>query len=902
MAEVARLQVVIGARINEFNKEMGALQKNVKRTFASDNLGISKGAVGAIVGVGVALGALGLASVKAAGQMEQTRIAFTTLLKDGEKAKSFLSELEKFAASTPFELPGVLDASKRLLAFGFSAEQVIPILTAVGDSAAALGIGEEGIQRLTLAIGQMQAKGKVSAEEMLQLAEAGVPAWEMLANKIGTDIPTAMDKASKGQISAAEGIQAVISGMNSKFGGMMEQQSQTVNGIMSNIQDSVTQTMVVIGDELIEAFDIKGALKGAQDAIGEFADKVKTIGLSNAIRDLPVWFTGSMAVIAGAIMGVAIPAIVALVGTLYTLGVGAGIISAPFIAAGAVIGGVAYAIFENWDWLVIQWEYFCDTMVIAVDGATAEIQNAFAGAVMFAANALDKLFSIVNVSSDLAVQAKEWAANTQKAAQATIEAAKANQQMADSNKVKREFRVSSINAPTEQSSGIKIASPDALGLTSGSTTAAGGSKKGGKNSGIDKISREIDRINEQLNTAKEKTLDMQRDFNEFAVDIKISGLSEFEQVYANIAKEGILRMNSVDEWKNKFANATAEAQQLYERAMKTGDANVIANALAMFEERKAAEITAAEEAKNAKAIIEKEYTEEIMSQATLAQAYKAELDEASKQGDLERYIAYLDEEKAAFLQSQAEKQEAMQLYQDWRMEAEESFASFSLEAIDTLKQGFASSFANAITNSDNLGKSLQNLGKQILNMFIQWKANQLMSQGLLKTGILENVAMQVAAGKTIAAGTREAALYANMLSGGTLAPLAATSITTALGTLSALSSAGAGGSFKGTDLSGYDFGESGLGKKTFPFAAGGVVTAPTHALIGEKSYPEAVLPLRSSVLQKITSFLFDGVDFGASSGDGANVEIINYGDINTGADYDTFMEDIQYSLAMGVRG
>ena len=596
MAEVARLQVVIGARINEFNKEMCALQKNVKRTFASDNLGINKGALGVIAGVGVALGALGLASVKAAGQMEQTRIAFTTLLKDGEKAKSFLSELEKFAASTPFELPGVLDASKRLLAFGFSAEQVIPILTAVGDSAAALGIGEEGIQRLTLAIGQMQAKGKVSAEEMLQLAEAGVPAWEMLANKIGTDIPTAMDKASKGQISAAEGIQAVISGMNSKFGGMMEQQSPTVNGIMSNIQDSVTQTMVVIGDELIEAFDIKAALKGAQDAIGEFADKVKTMGLSNAIRDLPVWFTGSMAVIAGAIMGVAIPAIVALVGTLYTLGVGAGIISAPFIAAGAVIGGVAYAIFENWDWLVIQWEYFCDTMVIAVDGATAEIQNAFAGAVMFAANALDKLFSIVNVSSDLAVQAKEWAANTQKAAQATIEAAKANQQLADSNKVKQEFRVSSINAPTEQSSGIKIASPDALGLTSGSTKATGGSKTGGKNSGIDKISREIDRINEQLNTAKEKTLDMQRDFNNFTMEIKIGGLSEFDQVYANIVKERDQRIAAVDEWKNKFANAATEAQQLYERAMKTGDDTVIANALAMLEQRKAAQVTAEQEA------------------------------------------------------------------------------------------------------------------------------------------------------------------------------------------------------------------------------------------------------------------------------------------------------------------
>jgi len=893
MAEVARLQVVIGARINEFNKEMGALQKNVKRTFASDNLGISKGALGVIAGVGVALGALGVASVKAAGQMEQTRIAFTTLLKDGEKAKSFLSELEKFAASTPFELPGVLDASKRLLAFGFSAEQVIPILTAVGDSAAALGIGEEGIQRLTLAIGQMQAKGKVSAEEMLQLAEAGVPAWEMLANKIGTDIPTAMDKASKGQISAAEGIQAVISGMNSKFGGMMEQQSQTINGIMSNIQDSVTQSMVVIGDKIIEAFDIKPKLKGAQDALGEFTEKVKSIGLADAIREIPSGFAGSMAVIAGAALGVAIPAIVALVGTMGTLAVGAGIISAPVIALGAVVGGVAYAMFENWDWLSEQWDMLCNAMSLATGRMGAYIQKVLGGIIYYAGVASSAITKAVGGTPEISAEMTEHGKSLLMASDVKLAEMDAQQMM---------FSYRPDIEPVKNDNKPVFQNADVNNLGIGGNTAAGIGKTGSKAAGIDKISREIDRINEKLNSAKEKTLDMQRDFNEFAVDIKISGLSEFEQVYANIAKEGILRMNSVDEWKNKFANATAEAQQLYERAMKTGDANVIANALAMLEERKAAEITAAEEAKNAKAIIEKEYTEEIMSQATLAQAYKAELDEASKQGDLERYIAYLDEEKAAFLQSQAEKQEAMQLYQDWRMEAEESFASFSLKAIDTLKQGFASSFANAITNSDNLGKSLQNLGKQILNMFIQWKANQLMSQGLLKTGILENVAMQVAAGKTIAAGTREAALYANMLSGGTLAPLAATSITTALGTLSALSSAGAGGSFKGTDLSGYDFGESGLGKKTFPFAAGGVVTAPTHALIGEKSYPEAVLPLRSSVLQKITSFLFDGVDFGASSGDGANVEIINYGDINTGADYDTFMEDIQYSLAMGVRG
>lgn len=67
--------------------------------------------------------------------------------------------------------------------------------------------------------------------------------------------------------------------------------------------------------------------------------------------------------------------------------------------------------------------------------------------------------------------------------------------------------------------------------------------------------------------------------------------------------------------------------------------------------------------------------EQLMSQATLLQAFKADLDEMQKQGELERYIAYLDEEKAAFLQNQAEKQELMQQYYDWRLEAEQSYAS-----------------------------------------------------------------------------------------------------------------------------------------------------------------------------------------------------------------------------------
>lgn len=71
--------------------------------------------------------------------------------------------------------------------------------------------------------------------------------------------------------------------------------------------------------------------------------------------------------IAGAALGVAIPAIVALVGTMGTLAVGAGIISRACDSLGAVVGGVAYAMFENWDWLSEQWDMLCNAMSLATE-------------------------------------------------------------------------------------------------------------------------------------------------------------------------------------------------------------------------------------------------------------------------------------------------------------------------------------------------------------------------------------------------------------------------------------------------------------------------------------------------------------------------------------------------------
>lgn len=195
--------------------------------------------------------------VKTAGAAEQAEVAFTTLLGSADKARSHLQQLQAFSASTPFQFTELIDASRRLQALGFDSKQVVPVLRIVGDAVGSLGLGSEGIDRVTLALGQMRSKGKVSAQEVNQLAEAGIPAWEMMASAIGITVPQAMKRAESGGISAATGINAILAGMESRFAGGMKAQSGTILGIWSNIQDAIGFISTDIGKALIEGFNLK---------------------------------------------------------------------------------------------------------------------------------------------------------------------------------------------------------------------------------------------------------------------------------------------------------------------------------------------------------------------------------------------------------------------------------------------------------------------------------------------------------------------------------------------------------------------------------------------------------------------------------------------------------------------
>lgn len=211
------------------------------------------------VAIGTAVVALDGAAVLAAGslakmasEIEVAKVGLEGLLGSADKANAFFAQLQQFAAQTPFEMPGLMQASRLLLALGFSAEQVLPTMKAVGDAVGYLGGSPETMDRIILALGQMRQKGKVSAQEMNQLAEAGIPAWEMLAKKIGVSIPQAMKMAENGAISASVALPAILNGMNERFAGGMERLSQTTQGLFSTSKDNILMWLAEIGKPLNE--------------------------------------------------------------------------------------------------------------------------------------------------------------------------------------------------------------------------------------------------------------------------------------------------------------------------------------------------------------------------------------------------------------------------------------------------------------------------------------------------------------------------------------------------------------------------------------------------------------------------------------------------------------------------
>lgn len=221
----------------------------------------------------------GAAMIDYASKLETTRIAFTQMTGSADLAEQHLRDLQQFALKTPFQFGELIDASQRMQALGFNAEQVIPILNDVGNAVAAAGGGSERLDRVVLALSQIQSKGRLMTQEMNQLAEAGIPAWKVLEVQLGKSRAELVKMVEQGKISSQVFLEAFQKFSQQNFGGLMEAQSKTFTGAMSNIKDALLQTSAIAFAPLYEKLS-KTAQAMSDLAINskEFRDNMAEVG------------------------------------------------------------------------------------------------------------------------------------------------------------------------------------------------------------------------------------------------------------------------------------------------------------------------------------------------------------------------------------------------------------------------------------------------------------------------------------------------------------------------------------------------------------------------------------------------------------------------------------------------
>lgn len=495
------LDSIDSKNVRRVGDDLGTVSKQSKKATSgikgfADKCNKMTGALSAIAAVqlgsvftGMAGGILnmGIASVQAAAQMRQYEIAFQTMLKSAEAGTQMLRDLQQFAAETPFDVPGVVSAGQQLMAFGFKAEEIIPMLTNLGDAASGLGLGTEGVSRLAYALGQMQTSGKLNAQDMMQLTSAGISAWDMLAQAAGKTVAEMKDLCSKGAIDSKAAVQTIVAGMNDQFGGMMAKTSDEVAGLLANIEETAGNTSAAVGKYLTEAFNIKGILKDVSDRLGEFQQKMQTAteqgkSLGDVIKEcVPASVIGVIGAFA-AVLAVVSVAAVATLGAV--LGLTAGI-----VAIGAAMGAVAAWVVTYWDEIVdavnIAVQAILDTVVIigtAITEAVLGVVNWIVGAIgdMWADitgdqdNWFSKFSSMLSDAikevEDFAKKAIDWFGRVFAAKKAVVDTRNADAELAQ---IQEDYKIYEEGKKTTRKpdSGKLFQNPDKGNLGSGRSSA-----------------------------------------------------------------------------------------------------------------------------------------------------------------------------------------------------------------------------------------------------------------------------------------------------------------------------------------------------------------------------------------------------------------------------------------------
>lgn len=445
-------------------------------------------------------------------EMEQYTTSLEVMLGSASKASAMIEKMRDFAAKTPLTLENVISGGSLLMSYGVDESNLIDTMTKLGDLARG---NAEKMDRITLAYGQMLAKGKVTGEELRQMTEAGVPLQAALAESIGVTGEEFFKMVSAGKV-GIDDLNKAITGLttgNGKFAGMMEKQSQTMQGMLSTLQDNLSEFMRKMGEGAFG--EVKSALQEASDLLAEWEEDgtldkwAQGVGvlLKNLIaflkQAISVGLDFKEAIIAGAValgtfkvaigMGNVISATVAAVKSFTTATKVATTAQAAFNAVGAanpyvLLGSLALA-------------------------AVSAIGGAFAMSAGNAADSVDKLHSSIG---SMASEAQSFVDENKKLSQIISDYKNISESSADVT-----TKAEQLNAIQQTLNATFSDSASNIDLVNGKYEEQ---LKLLKNLSEDPKNREINRIKKDLATSSKEIKEIEG--NSFTFDFQYTGKSK----------------------------------------------------------------------------------------------------------------------------------------------------------------------------------------------------------------------------------------------------------------------------------------------------------------------------------------------------------------------------------------
>ena len=283
--------------ISQHQRVMGRLRASFKTTMGYAQKMISITGLAGLAGGGIGITMLGKKVVSLGADMQNTKTAFETMLGSAEKGDRAIAVLNKFADITPYNNEEVIAAGRSLLNIGTTTDDLTKKLTVIGDVAAGAQVPLRDMMNI---YAKSANKGRISAQELNQLSERGIPIMQVLADMTGKSTAEVMKLGEKGKLSFAL-LDEALQKMSSKGGqyfGLMEKQSKNLKGQWSMLQNEIEKIGIAIGEKSIPALS-----KGVNSLVAKIEEMKATGQLDEiisgiadaigntvvAIRDLAKW-------------------------------------------------------------------------------------------------------------------------------------------------------------------------------------------------------------------------------------------------------------------------------------------------------------------------------------------------------------------------------------------------------------------------------------------------------------------------------------------------------------------------------------------------------------------------------------------------------------------------------------